>query len=84
MPYINSDGSVVEQRSNLRFSILGDVFWSVINFFGLFFDTLINPQKKVPQRAYDDRRPQRTNFRGNGPKGSNIKSLPKNDCGPKG
>ena len=83
MPYVTADGSVVEQRSNLRLSILGDVFWSVINFFGLFIDTLINPQKKVPQRAFSER-PQRSTFRGNGPKGSNIKSLPKSDCGPKG
>ena len=82
MPYINSDGTVVEQRSFLRLSLLSDAFWAVINFVGLFIDTLVNPNKKRP--AYQSRRPPTNgNFRGNGPKGANIKSLPK-DCGPKG
>jgi hypothetical protein len=83
MPYISSDGTVVETRSNLRLSIVSDAFWAVINFIGLFFSTLLDPQKKIPQRAVESRPPSNS-FRGRGPRGANIKSLPKNSCGPKG
>jgi hypothetical protein len=83
MPYISSDGTVVETRSNLRLSIVSDSFWAVINFIGLFFSTLLDPQKKIPQRAVESRPPSNS-FRGRGPRGANIKSLPKNSCGPKG
>ena len=88
MPYINSDGTVVETRSNFRLSIISDALWAVINFIALFFDTLINPSKERSRKqlAHDDevarRRVGNATFRG--PKGSNIKSMPKADCGPKG
>ena len=84
MPYINSDGTLVENRSPFRVSIISDAFWAVVNFIGLFLDTLVNPQKKRARPAYESR-PPAGNFRGRGPKGSNIKGLPKaSECGPKG
>jgi hypothetical protein len=91
MPYINSDGTMVDTRSNWRLSILSDAFWAVVNFIALFFDTLINPSKEIPKRQdYEDEKARRrasssgsATFRG--PKGSNIKGLPKpSACGPKG
>lgn len=39
MVYVNKDGSVVQQSP---FSIFG-WFWSILNFFYLLFQTLINP-----------------------------------------
>jgi len=88
MPYINSDGTVVQSRSNMRLSIVSDIFWGVLNFIGLFFDTLINPSKPRPKpsaRAEEEAERRQTGtatFRG--PKGSNIKTMPKASCGPKG
>ena len=88
MPYINADGTVVETRSYMRLSIISDIVWGVLNFIGLFFDTLINPNKKRPKPSAraeaeaEKRREGLATFRG--PKGSNIKTLPKNSCGPKG
>ena len=48
MAYITSDGRVLESRPFSLGSIT-DLFWGFINFFVLFFRTLINPQanKKV-------------------------------------
>lgn len=84
MPYINSDGTLVETRSSFRVSIISDAFWAVINFVGLFIDTMVNPQKKRTRPSYESR-PPAGNFRGRGPQGSNIKGLPKaSECGPKG
>lgn len=88
MPYINSDGTVVESRSYMRLSIFSDIIWGVLNFIGLFFDTLINPSKERPKPSAraeaeaEKRREGTATFRG--PKGSNIKTLPKAGCGPKG
>lgn len=89
MPFVNSDGRVVESRSNWRLSIISDTLWAILDFFGLFFDTLINPTKVLPKRAAASDNQQQGNggaatFRGHGPKGSNIKTLPKASCGPKG
>jgi hypothetical protein len=48
MPYVNSDGTVTEAKSWFRLSIFSDVFWSVVNAFGLFFSTLTNPTAPLP------------------------------------
>jgi len=88
MPYINSDGTVVESRTYMRLSIFSDIIWGVLNFIGLFFDTLINPSKERPKPSAhaeaeaEKRQTGTATFRG--PKGSNIKTLPKASCGPKG
>ena len=88
MPYINADGTMVESRSNFRLSIISDAFWAVINFIGLFFDTLINPSKERPKKtAYAEevaRRKATGTATYRGPKRSNIKTMPKPSCGPKG
>lgn len=89
MPYISSNGTVLEERSVFRVSILSDFFWGVINFIGVFFDTLINPSKprvisgETQHRRYQERSGMNGTSRG-APKGSNIKGLPKGGCGPKG
>ena len=92
MPYISADGSVVEQRSIVRISIFSDIFWSVVNFFGLFIDTLMNPNKQqayLRDRDLRERREAMNTRRtslgtGRAANGSNIKTMPKADCGPKG
>ena len=81
MPYINSDGSIVEKRSNFRLSIITDFFWAILNMIGLFFDTLINPTKKQPKMRKRDEDIARKRASGDpayrGARGNNIKSMPK-------
>ena len=55
MPYIRSDGSVTNTRTWFRLSIFSDLFWSVVNVIGLFFDSLINPKKPIKKRDYEPR-----------------------------
>ncbi|KAJ1455981.1 hypothetical protein M885DRAFT_518885 [Pelagophyceae sp. CCMP2097] len=43
MVFVNSDGTVTEKKSKLRWSTPLDAVWSVLNFFWLFINTLINP-----------------------------------------
>jgi hypothetical protein len=50
MPYIRADGKMVEKRSWIRVSLISDIIWGVIDFFGLLFSTLIDPTKAVPKR----------------------------------
>merc|ERR1712216_87416 len=52
MPYI-AGGSVVNQRSNFRLSIVTDFFWAVVNFFGLLLSSLspsYGSEPKIGQR----------------------------------
>ncbi|EGD81743.1 selenoprotein K [Salpingoeca rosetta] len=44
MVYIQNS-QVHQRRSWLRLSIFSDIFWGIINFFYLFFSTLIQPNK---------------------------------------
>ena len=44
MAYITSDGRVMESRP-WSFGSIPDFFWGIINFFALFFRTLINPNE---------------------------------------
>ncbi|KAK3793184.1 hypothetical protein RRG08_009483 [Elysia crispata] len=64
MPYI-SNGQVVESRSPWRLSFITDLFWGIINFVVLFFQTLVDPSKNSKGNRYtsDYRRP------GSGPGG---------------
>ena len=71
MPYINSDGTVVNDRSWFRFSIITDVFWSVTNIFGLFFNTLINPTAPIKKKKSITEGNNSNNLR----KGPNIKTM---------
>ena len=83
MPYVLSNGSVVQERSSWRISIVSDAFWAVVNFVGLFFDTLINPQRKIKRndKLYDERARKTVSGELRGAKGSNIKNMPKaDDC----
>jgi len=88
MAYVRSDGTVVQNRSIFRISLVTDIIWGVLNTLELFVRTLINPTAPIPKKrtsAYD------TSSNGKGGKnqpqskknnGPNIRTLPK-DC-PKG
>lgn len=80
MPYISADGSIIENKSWFRLTIITDIFWNIVNGIALFVQTLINPQASIPKGKYITRnsKPIRNTF--NGPKGSNIKTLPKPSC----
>mmetsp|Transcript_8467 Transcript_8467/g.12631 ORF Transcript_8467/g.12631 Transcript_8467/m.12631 type:complete len:80 (+) Transcript_8467:127-366(+) len=72
MPYINSDGSVVEERSKFRFSFITDIFWTLFDIVGIFWQTLFSPSYRPPTRPREPRR--------NISKGPNIRSMkPKGD-----
>lgn len=43
MPYVNSEGRVLDRRSPWRLSIISDCFWAVVDFFWFFINTMINP-----------------------------------------
>jgi hypothetical protein len=92
MVYVNADGNVGESRSPWRISIVSDFFWGVVNFVGLFVDTLINPRKAIPRRAVGNgdtssgsgasnyRSDTKHNLMPRRPDGmrSNVRTLPKN------
>ncbi|KAG1949111.1 selenoprotein K [Pimephales promelas] len=42
MVYV-SNGQVLDGRSRWRLSVLSDLFWTAVEFIGLFFQTLIQP-----------------------------------------
>jgi len=62
MAYITSDGRVVESRPFSLGSIT-DLFWGFINFFALFFRTLINPNENSKGDGYS------TDYRSTGGRG---------------
>ena len=44
--YINSSGTLQQKQSFFRLSLVSELFWAILNFFGLFFSTLFgNPIK---------------------------------------
>jgi len=49
MVYIRADGSVTQERTYFRFSIITDLLWSILNIISLFFSTLSNPKKPIPR-----------------------------------
>ncbi|KAH9518918.1 hypothetical protein Btru_008659 [Bulinus truncatus] len=59
MPYITTKGDILESKSPWRLSIIPEFIWGIINFFVLFFQTLINPNKNAKGDRYssDYRRP---------------------------
>lgn len=88
MPYVKSDGTVVEKRTWFRISLISDIFWGVIDTFGLFFSTLINPARPIPhvRRSSASRGGAATggNSSSRPRGGANIRTLPKNSCNPRG
>ncbi len=48
--YINSSGTLQQKQSIFRLSLVSELFWAILNFFGLFFSTLFgNPEKGATQ-----------------------------------
>ena len=47
MTYIRADGSLVQRRSWYRISLISDLFWGVVDVFGLLFSTLFHPTRQV-------------------------------------
>merc|ERR1712212_1375520 len=43
MVYISSSGTVNESKSPWRLSIFSDMFWGLVNFVALFFQTMFSP-----------------------------------------
>lgn len=84
MPYINADGSVSQERSWFRFSIITDVVWSIINEIGNFFQTLFDPllvtagASSSSSNQRNNNAPRYGGSKPSAPRGSNIKTLPKN------
>ena len=54
MVYISASGTLSEKRSNWRISIIADIFWGIVNFFGLFFSSLFasDPDDKQIGRVH--------------------------------
>ena len=85
MPYVRSDGAVVDKRTWFRLSIFSDIAWGIIDTFGLFFTTLFNPTAPVNTRMNRNRtgggRSSSSSGGGAPPPrfqgGSNIRTLPK-------
>eukprot|EP01038_Epipyxis_sp_PR26KG_P005013 gene5013-7000_t len=84
MPYVSSDGNVVEKRTMFRLSIFSDAFWAVADFVALFVRTLINPNTPIKRRVTDQIRPTKPSDKSGSSssgtyqrKGPNIKTLPK-------
>lgn len=80
MPYINGDGTVTEERSFFRVSIISDLFWSVANGVSLFFQTLFNPTAPLPKlsnSSSSNRTSGGSGRPGGERRGPNIRTLPK-------
>ncbi|XP_025107123.1 selenoprotein K-like [Pomacea canaliculata] len=64
MVYV-SGGQILNSKSRWRLSFIPDIFWGIINFIVLFFQTMINPNMSKRGSAYtSDYRPP-----GSGPGG---------------
>ncbi|KAH9261373.1 hypothetical protein BASA81_000005 [Batrachochytrium salamandrivorans] len=65
MPFVNAQGQVEQQRSWFRVSIVAELFWFVVNFFGLFLGTIFGDARtKIKNPA--SRQDQPFNPRGGG------------------
>mmetsp|Transcript_11837 Transcript_11837/g.12207 ORF Transcript_11837/g.12207 Transcript_11837/m.12207 type:complete len:86 (+) Transcript_11837:64-321(+) len=73
MTYINSDGTLTEQRSNFRLSFLTDIFWSVFDVIGIFVQTLFYPSYRPSNRSQHNTRTHTT--RSTPKSGPNIRGV---------
>merc|ERR1711981_1461930 len=62
MAYITSDGRMLESRP-FGLGSISDFFWGIVNFFVLFFRTLINPSETSKGDGYS------TDYRSTGGRG---------------
>jgi len=82
MPYISRDGTVVQQRSSWRISIISDYFFAFINMIYIFIQTLINDPRPSVQRGgvsggriRDNRSAQQRGAGVGARKGSNVMGM---------
>ncbi|XP_052090626.1 selenoprotein K-like [Mytilus californianus] len=52
MVYVGQGGQMLDSRSPWRLSVIPELFWSIVNFFVLFFRTLINPSLSKEGSTY--------------------------------
>jgi len=57
MVYITSTGTLTEQRSAFRLTIFSDVFWGVVNFVGLFFNSMFGRVDQQTRQVVKKREP---------------------------
>ena len=55
MPYINNDGTISGKRTIYRVSIIGDIFWGIIDFIHIFIITLVDPKRPIKKRYDKDK-----------------------------
>lgn len=53
MVYVSASGSLTEKRSPWRLTIFSDLLWGVVNFFGVFVKTLIEPVDPKTRMPYE-------------------------------
>ncbi|XP_037076095.1 selenoprotein K-like [Pollicipes pollicipes] len=85
MPYISSDGTVGGSRDYFSVQGLLGFFWAIVNFFQLFFRTLISPDDNKRGSGYtsDYRAPGRGGPGGpGGPGGAPRRRMGGFSCGP--
>ncbi|XP_041348798.1 selenoprotein K-like [Gigantopelta aegis] len=51
MVYVSS-GHILDSRSPWRLSFIPDLFWGIVNFIVLFFQTMFNPNKTKRGSSY--------------------------------
>jgi hypothetical protein len=57
MVYITSSGTMTEKRSTIRISIFSDIFWGVVNFIGLFLNSMFGRVDQQTRQVVQKRPP---------------------------
>ncbi|XP_033102523.1 selenoprotein K-like [Anneissia japonica] len=65
MAYVDSSGNVIDSKSVWRLSIIPELFWGIINFIALFFQTMYSPGLTSKGTGYTS--DYRVNSNGQGP-----------------
>jgi len=57
MVYVSSSGAVTQSRSPFRLTLFSDLFWGIVNFFGLFFNTMVGSVDPNTRKPFEKRAP---------------------------